>query len=141
MYLSLAYLFGGKMLLKSNMIKVVSFTPHSIAGKILNILPGINEIKGENWEWIKKDSYTQRFLNEKKFEIIDDEGSSDDSNDNNNNNYPLANKNAKQAIAIVKETMDIELLNNWKNKEERSSIIQAIDKQLKDLIYDAEEEK
>jgi len=49
--------------------------------------------------------------------------------------------NAKDSVRLVKETLDLKVLKKWVETEERTTVIKAIEAQIKKLTTDEEENK
>lgn len=131
--------------------------------------PGHNEVTLEEWEAIKKHPLLQYRFDQGHLVWIDgkspmdmerkaaekaiqpgdedgkgapaDAGEGDGDGQDEGDDNALAGCNVKTASEIVKETYDLNLLEKWKAKEERKSVVSAIDEQIKKITAPDQPEK
>jgi len=101
-------------------------------GKI-QLLPGLNFVDKKEFEvQIKKVEF---WLKAGIVEVVDE------TEKEGQDPTKLSNYNARKAVQLVKDTVDGEILNKWLKEEDRQSVIEAIDKQLKKLEAAMKEKK
>lgn len=89
-------------------------------GKLsLNIGP--NEVEENEWDKVKDHPLVKIWVEKKDIEIK--EGSIKD----------VTKLHADEAIEVIEYTFDSKKLEEWKEKEDRKTVIAAIEKQLKEL--------
>ncbi len=84
------------------------------------LVPGVNNITPEEWEKFKAPKLAQILID--KGEIVPQEEDKD-----------IADLNAKDAIELIEDTFNVALLEEWKAGEERKTVIEAIEKQIKHI--------
>lgn len=124
-------------------------------------IPGLNEITQEQWDAIKSHPLLPfRFEKQKGQKVADlvwvDGKSPKDAQKkieelpveekgSDSESHSLNGLNAKEAIKLIEETLDLDLLNQWKSAETRKGVLAAIDKQIAvfdaPVVKESEEEK
>ena len=99
-------------------------------GTSITLKPGVNEVDSEAFNQAKKIQLVQFYLKEKQLEQV---SSADAGGDEGDEGSDLSQYSATDAIALVKETTDVGLLNKWKAAESRKTVNDAIDSQLEDI--------
>lgn len=94
-----------------------------IGNHILSLLPGVNEVDAKKWAEFKTSPAIVHFMGEGEIEEMDLPVPHDDSP------VQIDDLNQKDAIALVKETFDIALLNRWAENETRKGVLDALEKQ------------
>jgi|SRR5579859_609154 len=93
---------------------------HNIGGLFL-LQPGVNiEVKTSDWEKAKKIPLIQHYLQTKDLEVVDATGNNDD----------LSAFSVSEAVKLVAETFDRNVLNQWLKTDKRSTVTNAIQAQL-----------
>ena len=96
--------------------------------KEINFKPGINDIPKKDWELLLKQSeIVAKHFEDGIFKIIPGEG--------------LSEMSVEEAKKIIRETFDIVLLNSWKSKEKRGTLLDVIAEQISSLELKDEREK
>lgn len=103
------------MLIKNNASRL-----HQI-GSLVTLMPGINTVSAEVWAECSKIGLIQHYLKVKELEVADAHAVS------------LKEKSAADAVALAKDTLNVQLLNSWKGEETRARVVKAIQAQI-DLI-------
>ena len=137
-----------KVLLKWNMTNVWSISMGGRDGSVVQLIPGANEVKKEDWDKIKDhpevkarmkaDVFSKKenkmckkleILAEKKAKKENDDG--DDDGDNSQS--ALSELKVGEAQELVKETYQTPLLREWLDDETRKGVVTAIESQLKKI--------
>lgn len=114
----------------------------------VRFIPGINRVSESDWNQIKNHPLLPHRFDNGHLIWIKDKGPNDYSlpvsNENKNKESPvdaeiLNTFNAKEAIELVEKTYDLDLLELWKNNENRKGVSGAIDDQISSLLKQSEE--
>lgn len=116
-------------------------------GDTIILKPGVNpNINDETWAKIAKNPIVQKKIEEgiivpmpsklttaKKAE--DKKKVQDDIQEEVDKGaaHDLAEYNAKEAVKLISETFDVEILKNWKYEEKRSTVLKEIEEQLEKI--------
>jgi hypothetical protein len=93
-------------------------------GRELKLLPGINDsIAPSDWEAAKKTPLVKVFVDNGCLEVVDAE--------------KLAKFTPPAAMALVKETIDMKLIEKWRKTEQRAEVLAAIGAHVADLTTKA----
>lgn len=90
----------------------------------VRFIPGVNDVSPDGWALCKKDSEIAKLLEDGVFEEFEE--SKEASKD-------LSTFVEKKAIALVKETYDLDLLKAWKETELRAKVFKAIESQILEM--------
>lgn len=98
----------------------------------VRLMPEINEIESSVWDEVKNNPVIVQMLKDKKLEVISlkEEKKAEDGKPVDDSKSTLDGFQYKKAVALVKNTVDRDLLKKWKSHEKRPSVLQAIDEQL-----------
>jgi len=115
------------------------------AVKIVKLLPGLNELSDEVYEGLKNHKIFQAELEAGVFKVVKEKDSTkkemDDAakaGERGQGDKALPAK-AKEAIAAVKQCLNLENLNKWLESEERATVRKAIEDQIKHCSLTPEE--
>lgn len=105
-----------------------------LAGKRIRFMPGVNDVKDEDWAKLKQDPEFQAFLDgpEKVMEemtpdLLVEKGKAKPAADD------LSGFTEKKAKTLVEATVDRDLLKAWLDKETRSPVKRALEEQIQKL--------
>jgi hypothetical protein len=145
------------MLVKWNGKNVWSIGKGMADGAVVQLVPGPNELEKADWEAIKdhpvvkarmeKDVIDMTRGKVKMLEVVVakvETGSSDDnsgSDDNNEGGSTLSSLNATDAVKLIKETFNVELLRKWEEDETRKKPMAAIKAQFEAIEKSREEDE
>lgn len=120
------------MLVKLNENRVI-MVPATEGAPMLRLIPGINEVPDAQWNAIKKN--LEGKLSDK---LIEEVGSTTVKGKGANAQDVTVGKTLKdlsfgEAEAIIKQTLDVALLETWKKAEERSDVRLAILNQIDEM--------
>jgi len=140
------------MLVKWNRKHVWSIGTGSMDTSVIQFIPGPNEIKKELWDKIKnhpviKERMELDVIDEKRgkvkmLEVImpkaddsddSDNGDDQDSDDQDQGSTSISSLNATDAVSLIKETYNVELLRSWQESESRAKPTKAIESQFKKI--------
>lgn len=111
----------------------------------MRLIPGVNEVSDKVWDSVKDNPLVKARLS--NGEIVLMKVSTQAPQDSKASQagapaaYSLAELNANEAKEIVKETLDLKLLEAWKEKETRKAVVTAIEKQIESLAKPEKEDK
>lgn len=92
--------------------------------KSVRLLPGLNEVLASSWEAAKQNPVVQSLIRKGVFrEVQLKQGSG------------IAQLSVADAVALVEKTLDRELLRSWKKLDTRSTVLEAIEKQIDHVTY------
>jgi len=111
---------------------------HQIEGRM--IVPGINVIADEDADVIRNSQALQEQVDGKYMSVKTDKDIEEGSK-GGLLSETLANLNAKKAVALVKETLDIKAIREALDVEDRASVIKALEAQEKELAPDPKTDK
>lgn len=105
-------------------------------GEVICLVPGVNKIQTADWPEfsghpdIKKmiDSEDGEIQQVKEAKVIPEENKDEDVHPD------LAKMSAKEAVKVVEQCLNKELLTEWKQMEGRKQVMVAIEKQLDKLV-------
>lgn len=98
----------------------------------LTFLPGVNDVPDELLALFEDNKLVRRmFEDDDKLEVV--KGAPKKAE------VSLSELKAGQAVKLVRETIDVELLTRWRGEEEREDVIKAIDARLKKLEPEGKE--
>lgn len=100
---------------------------HTTKIKNVTMLPGISEISDEDWERVKAHKTIQHRIDEE--ELIE------------RDSKPLFKRPEKEALRLVKQTVDSKLLAAWQKEDSRETVKKAILTQLDSLKITDEDRK
>lgn len=108
--------------------------PRAVAEKHvdINLTPGINEIPAREWEEAKTLPVIAALLEEESLAEVEVKGKAISD---------LKGLSDKQAIKLVKDTNDHDLLEKWSNQPQSKAVAKAIADQLDELTKPAATEK
>ena len=86
------------------------------------IWPGVNEVEDAHWNAAKELRVIQHYLDQDDLKEMISE--------------PLRKLSDKDATKIIKNTVNRDLLREWRAEEKRSKVLKAIDDQLDDIKPD-----
>ena len=120
------------MLVKLNENRVI-MVPATEGAPMLRLIPGINEVPDAQWNAIKKN--LEGKLSDK---LIEEVGATTVKGKGANAQDVTVGKTLKdlsfgEAEAIIKQTLDVALLETWKKAEERSDVRLAILNQIDEM--------
>lgn len=100
-----------------------------MAGKRIRFMPGVNEVKDEDWSKLKADQEFQSFLEAKVMEEMTpdqpvEKGKGKAAADD------LSGFTDKKAKALIEATVDRDLLKSWLDKETRSGLKRVLEEQI-----------
>lgn len=125
-------------MLVENLTKTVHMIPYTASGtEMIRLMPGVNECELEHWLFARNQVPT--LLNKPKgfkelhatFKTVKGAGGKPDSVDAECKD--LADLPANEASRLVSRCLDVALLNEWKDKEGRTSVAASIQKQITEL--------
>lgn len=93
------------------------------------LIPGGNDVTENELERIQAHKLA-RFLIEKGELVVPEQGKAKD----------ITNLNATEAIELVKDTFNIQLLKDWEEKEQRKTVLKAIEDQVSGILNPKEDE-
>lgn len=96
-----------------------------IYNKTVRLMPGKNQVDDSDWTEMQKVQAIKTYMEEKNLQELD--------------GRPLSERSEKEAIAIVKDTHDHELLAKWREDDSRAGVRKAIAKQLGEITPTKEE--
>ena len=97
----------------------------------VKMLPGINEVEPEFFEKHKKDF---NFFKANKFlEVVKKQSVGSKISKSNPDKSVLESMNSGEAVDLIEETVNSELLEKWNESESRKTVKKAIKKQLEKL--------
>lgn len=107
----------------------------------ITVYPGVNELPDDVWKKLKDHAVIKSYQEEKndkgqyKLEVVTEKNAAEakDSETGQSAAPALADLNAKKASELIKETLAISQLEQWLEHEQRSTVRNAIEKQLKYL--------
>ncbi len=113
-------------------------------GNTIILKPGVNpNINDEDWEKVAKNpvvnkkiendiivAMTSKLKTAKKAEDKKQVQESIQKELDNGASNDLAEYSAKEAIKLIEETYDVEMLKNWKYEEKRGKVVKSIEEQL-----------
>lgn len=102
-------------------------------GRIVNIIPGVNEPTDVDWNAIKDHPTVQERIDEGVLVVVQESNTAGKKKQPEGLPKTLDDMNAVTAIDFISGVFDIDQLKAWKKKETRSGIISAIDKQIKSV--------
>lgn len=98
-----------------------------VVGELFRLLPGVNEIPDTKWTEAKKILVIRNLLDEGTLEEIGSKS--------------LVSLAPNKAVNVVLETLDRDLLRDWRARDRRAKVVEAIDKQLAKLKIDPKKDK
>jgi len=91
--------------------------------KNVQLAPGINQVAKKDWDICKNLPKIKRLVADGKIKVC---VNSDDSE----NEFAINKVQVKEAVAVVKKTLNIVLLEEWLLSETRPSLVKAIKEQI-----------
>ena len=91
---------------------------------LMTLLPGVNEVDAKKWEEFKLSPAIKHGISEGEIEEVDLPSAHDDSP------VQISDLNQKEALALVKATFDMTLLERWAESESRKGVLDALEKQI-----------
>lgn len=93
--------------------------------KLLRFMPGVNEVSKEDWKQFQKDhtKRVERFLGDGTMEVVAETVGDDEKT-------ALTDLTAGKAKLAVGKTLNIALLQSWRDAETRAGVVKAINAQL-----------
>lgn len=139
-----------KVLIKSNKTNALSVSTGCASGEVVLLVPGQNEIPADKWARVSKHPDIVKML---KATIIDPKVGKvpvlevlaqgkgktvDDSGNEEGGETGLSSMNATNAVKLVKETFNTQVLKTWLEDESRVKVVAAIEKKLKEIDEERE---
>jgi len=94
----------------------------------IKLKPGLNEVDSKEWDKVKTDPEVLTFLEEEILVVLSEEDKPVEKILPN-----LKDRKTKDAVDLIKNTMDPKLLEKWSKGEKRAGVLRAIDSQLSAL--------
>ena len=134
------------MLIKWNGKGPLSLILKASGSKPKILVPGVNKFTKEEWEEFKEHPHIKRYMEEKppKFELVSEKEPKPEEKaaaEEKGEAVDLSQFSNKDAKEVIEETLNVELLKEWKKTENRKSLVAAIDKQLDSLIIKDKKDK
>lgn len=109
----------------------------------LVLLPGVNEVDSEAWLKAKKHPFIESAFDDGDLRWVPGRGPDDVKAKQPVEAYPLKGMPVKTAIAVVKKTPSIAVLEGWKKVETKKEILSAISAQIEEIgkVEEDEDEK
>jgi len=109
------------------------FSVHLSTGVFVRFIPGVNEIEPALWEQIQKHPTVAQIIGGGFLKALNEpeKGLSDPG---------LSGLNTKEAIAVVKKTVDADLLKKWALIDNRKAVSAAIQEQISAVDLKPEKE-
>lgn len=132
------------MLVKWNRRNVWSIGSGKGDSSVIQIKPGTNDLKKEEWECIKdhpvvKARLETDIIDEKRGKVkmleiigtkkVEDKKNENDDDNGEDENISLGDVSVGEAKTIILETFSTELLREWQESETRKGVLTAIEKQ------------
>lgn len=108
------------------------------AVKMVQLVPGNNEIADDLWTDLKKHPQIIKKLENEDLEIVTEKDRDDKETEKDGGAASLPGK-AGDAVKVVKKTFSKELLDKWLESENRPSVVKALNDQFKVLELSPEE--
>ncbi|KAB8139271.1 hypothetical protein F9U64_01205 [Gracilibacillus oryzae] len=93
--------------------------------KNVAIIPGVNDISERDWDTFKSHPLNKTLVDKGEIVVVKNE------EDQEGAGGKITDLNASQAIELVQDTFSIQVLEALKEDEDRKTVIDAIDKQIK----------
>lgn len=121
-------------------------TEHERVKKDKMLLMGINEVTKEEWDQIKNHPRLDDLFNPKNgenelLEWIDGRGPEDNEHKTPESGNILSTMPEKQAVKVIKNTLNKELLEKWHKTESRDSVVKALEIQFEKLKMPEDKKK
>lgn len=100
-------------------------------GRLVTIVPGVNEKTDEDWKAIKDHPDVKNRIDEEVLVLVKTETTDGRKKQPEGLPKTLEGMNAGGAIDFIGGIFDIDQLKVWKKKETRSGVISTLDKQIK----------
>ena len=121
------------MILVKNSLTRVLVSPSSSGVESIKFMPGINQIEPEDWSHHGSQSGVKRWIDEGHI-VVNDKTISLAKNDKKEGavrENGLVGLSVKEASEVIKDTLDIALLMQWKAADTRSGVKKSIAAQIK----------
>lgn len=115
------------VLIKYNAVNILSFGASPETGVAAAVLkPGLNEIEAEVWAKNKSHPVLKVLVEEGKIEVLSEEPKEKQV-------VVLTKMKPTEALATIKETIDLPLLEGWLKSEKRVNVLKALREQIAEL--------
>lgn len=101
------------------------------------LLPGANNIDEADYKRFSSHPIAKKWI--EKGEIVTFK-KEENNKDEENTVESTKDLNANEAIDLVEDTFSVSMLEEWKEKEDRKTVLEAIEKQLAELKGEGEDE-
>lgn len=119
-----------KKIVKSNLTRVIGYpAPDALTDASIPILPGVNEVAEDLYDHLKKNSSFMTNVKGGHFVLVSETAEVENEDADNT----LEAMRATDAVALIEETENTELLREWKKTAHRSTVVKALDKKLKEI--------
>lgn len=89
----------------------------------LVLKPGVNEVSREQWAQVKDHPAMRRRINQGLIEVLSEGDESEHASE-------LAKLRPNEARRLVAETIDVDVLEKWREVEDRETVLEALEKQV-----------
>jgi len=110
------------MLIKNNTPTVLGFGSKEKSGQVLVMKPGVNDVPGQFWEQVETHPTVKVWMDEGKLEVLTEDVKVPA-------DKVLNGLKPADAVKVVKDTLDVELLDVWMKTEKRPAVVKALKKQ------------
>lgn len=121
------------------LVNLKGAAPHTLVktnGTVVCLVPGVNRISKEDWEEFSKHPDIKEMISNEdgKIQVVKEAKEIPPENKDEDVHPDLAKMSVKEAVKVVEQCLNKELLNEWKSHEGRKAVLNVIEKQLDKLV-------
>ena len=131
------------MLIQYNKTNLHSFPTDAQAKHIVSLKPGVNQFPKEVWDKWKDTEICKQMIEDGDIELLEFKAEADEEKVIGKDDEPLnlSELRVKDAEAVVKQTFDVKLLEEFELMENRMTVKKAIKSQIKKIMDEGKETK
>ena len=110
-----------------------------LGSRLVTLTPGVNRIEDGDWSRIKDHPKVLYALEEGYLEVVTEKQGEAEKTDEGLSSPDLAGMLVKDAVGIIKDCLNLDLLEKWRGEDSRVGVQKAVADQLKKLELTPEE--